>query len=281
MEQNLTAPTERIEKIVAELRKHTAQEAYTLKIEPDRTPTIFDSKFGGQPYWDLSKPYPTDPTGEKLLLLAQINFDTAEVDAPLPQTGMLQFFIAKDDVFGLDFDAPDRQETFRVVYHERIDRSVTEEQIRALGIEQETELTPVFREVVVSMHRETAYINPECCHFDEIMVKVIEQVCGQTPDEADWDDALTDAENEYLYDTLDSGGHWMLGYPYFTQSDPRECTEEYERYDTLLFQMDSDMGDDGEDYVLWGDSGVGNFFIAREDLEKQDFSKVLYNWDCC
>ena len=44
--------------------------------------------------------------------------------------------------------------------------------------------------------------------------------------------------------------------------------------------MDSDM--EGKlDYVLWGDCGVGNFFINRRDLENLDFSRILYTWDCC
>lgn len=37
--------------------------------------TIFDSKFGEIPYWDFSKEFPTDSKGEKLKLLAQINFE--------------------------------------------------------------------------------------------------------------------------------------------------------------------------------------------------------------
>jgi len=31
---------------------------------------------------------------------------------------------------------------------------------------------------------------------------------------------------------------------------------------------------------MWGDCGVGNFFINIEDLKNLDFSDVLYNWDC-
>ena len=67
------------------------------------------------------------------------------------------------------------------------------------------------------------------------------------------------------------------GYPYFTQDDPRP---EDSPYDTLLFQMDSEMSD-GIDYIMWGDMGVGNFFIDLEDLKNCDFSRVLYTWDCC
>ncbi|WP_202890502.1 DUF1963 domain-containing protein [Brevibacillus brevis] len=39
-------------------------------------------------------------------------------------------------------------------------------------------------------------------------------------------------------------------------------------------------GDNYDYYVSWGDSGVGNFFIRREDMLHLDFSKVSYTWDC-
>ena len=38
---------------------------------------------------------------------------------------------------------------------------------------------------------------------------------------------------------------------------------------------------DGEDEIMWGDCGVGNFFISSDDLKRLDFSRVLYTWDCC
>ena len=86
---------------------------------------------------------------------------------------------------------------------------------------------------------------------------------------------------EFFQETDDgcmTGGHWMLGYPSFTQEDPR--TED-SPFDTLLLQIDSMRDEDGGNPILWGDCGVCNFFIARTDLEKLDFSRVLYNWDCC
>ena len=67
--------------------------------------------------------------------------------------------------------------------------------------------------------------------------------------------------------------HKLGGYAYFTQWDPRETEGEIRDY-MLLFQMDSD------DHIIWGDVGVGNFFINPSDLKKKDFSKVFYNWDC-
>nr|MCR5080229.1 DUF1963 domain-containing protein [Treponema sp.] len=70
-------------------------------------------------------------------------------------------------------------------------------------------------------------------------------------------------------------GHRISGYPYFTQYDPRSADD---GYDVLLLQIDTD--DDGGNQIMWGDSGIANFFIKREDLKKRDFSNVLYNWDC-
>ena len=70
----------------------------------------------------------------------------------------------------------------------------------------------------------------------------------------------------------------MLGYPSFTQEDPR--TED-SPFDTLLLQIDSMRGEENNYSILWGDCGVANFFIAQSDLENLDFSRVLYNWDCC
>ena len=66
-----------------------------------------------------------------------------------------------------------------------------------------------------------------------------------------------------------------MGYPAFTQSDPRYYNKEYSKYNTLLLQIDTDEN------IMWGDSGVANFFIDKEDLENNNFNNILYNWDCC
>ena len=39
--------------------------------------------------------------------------------------------------------------------------------------------------------------------------------------------------------------------------------------------------DGNREQVMWGDSGIANFFINREKLRRCDFSDVIYNWDCC
>ena len=88
-----------------------------------------------------------------------------------------------------------------------------------------------------------------------------------------------EAENllENMDDFFDGGsGHKIGGYPGFAQWDPRSSED---THDVLLFQLDSDMGTDWK--ILWGDCGIGNFFINWEKLKNCDFSDVLYTWDCC
>ena len=70
-------------------------------------------------------------------------------------------------------------------------------------------------------------------------------------------------------------GSKLLGYPCFTQYDPREYEEEKRKYDRLLLQLDSD------EHICWGDIGIANFFINEQKLAEGDFSDVFYNWDCC
>lgn len=79
-------------------------------------------------------------------------------------------------------------------------------------------------------------------------------------------------KTEEIYEAFSGFGSKLLGYPTFTQYDPRNNNE----YDTLLFQLDSD-----NDHMMWGDCGVANFFINSRKLKAHDFSDILYNWDCC
>lgn len=80
-----------IEEIASFIKQQTRKAAYALTLQKGTAPDLFDSKFGGLPYWKPDMQYPVDRTGRKMLLLAQINFDRATVDERLPQQGMLQF----------------------------------------------------------------------------------------------------------------------------------------------------------------------------------------------
>lgn len=274
----------RIENLAEELRRLSGKEAYRLLTDAARTPGLFDSKFGGLPYWDFSKPYPKDLVRQPMQLLAQLNFETLGVGVPFPDHGMLQFFIPQqDELFGCRFGEPTGD--FRIVYHERIDSSITPEAVLAKGIPAgPCGQSPVFAERAVYAEPRTSYINDRAPEIETVFRTAVRNAWGEELSNEYSYEYLDDDDYNALFDALTdqsdgsmNGGHWMLGYPSFTQEDPRE---EGSPYDTLLLQIDSVL--EGNQYsILWGDCGVANFFIRREDLEKRDFSRVLYNWDCC
>ena len=272
---------ERSRQILDEIKRRTSTTAYQLEFDTESAPTIFDSKVGGLPYWDPAKTYPTDSKGNKMRLLAQINFDREKVEAPLPQGGMLQFFLAYDDVYGLHYHDEIRQKNWRIVYHEKIDTSVTTEEVEAMGIhvppDNEEVYSPVFRSCVFRLVKQDTWIGP---HNWESFGTLAKEIASDMFGESDFEyapDVFGEEQFKIIQDELwGTACSQLLGYPFFTQVDVRE---EGSRYDTLLFQLDSETVDE-EEITMWGDCGVGNFFINIEDLKNLDFSDVLYNWDC-
>lgn len=272
-------PNETIQKILDFIQKETTQNAYSVVVETDAPTGIFDSKFSGLPYWDDTKAYPKDQQGNPMLLLAQFNFDKDKVTEPLPTKGMLQFFIANDEDFGLWKDE------FAVVYHETIDTTITEQKLAEMGITfcaDDLEMFPVCEPCGVRITPQTVSMNMSDTRFSSIFQKAVKAVLPEQSIPCSPED-LFEEDFDYFYDNLfDTTGHWLLGYPFFTQFDPRGDNDDVEHieepdifYDTLLFQMDSD------DNIIWGDVGVANFFINKKDLENKNFDDILYSWDCC
>lgn len=273
-----------IEEIASFIKQQTRKAAYALTLQKGTAPDLFDSKFGGLPYWKPDMQYPVDRTGRKMLLLAQINFDRATVDERLPQQGMLQFFIALDEVdgtYGYDDAAPDSQEMFRVIYHETVDYAVTQEEILEMEVPVSSDpaledLTPVWKPFRVDIAPRALYINTADRRFDKLFRDAVRTLTGKKLGRQLVFDILTREDYDYLDNELSCYGHNMLGAPYFVQYDLRENPK---YYDTVLLQLHSELGAE-DDYMCWGDGGVANFFINSEALARRDFSKVLYCWDC-
>ena len=280
------------------IKEATAQKTYALKINLNRVPSVFDSKVGGLPYWDLNVPIPRTSDGKKMALLAQLNMVDYPDNDLLPKEGMLQFFIGASDVYGLNFDDQTLQEGFRVVFHEEIDRSFSSESIKGefiLPHDSDDDDLPIASEYALDVEQKVAYMFHDDYRFDGVIKSVAQSIgLRNRPEYANLTDKefyriLWDSlepifeENEESYEFVMSGSR-VLGYPFFTQSDPREVQGKYSGYDILLLQLDSEdrkLSDDSYDWmVMWGDCGVGNFFIRKEDLLNKDFSHVLYNWDC-
>lgn len=274
-EENLDI--EKLDCISNYIKKHGEKTVYRISLV-NHSCALEDSKFGGYPLWPKDQAYPISKEGEKLVLLAQINFSKEEFENPLlPKEGILQFFVLDNDYTGCNFFCDGGQgDSYQIVYHKQVEQPLSVEEIDARGIPTTATLPkdspfPLDEERKISFveDKDFPYIeNPE---YSMLLKRALQELYHE-----EWSKTAIEyfnyTELDYLWETYDTMGHKMLGYPGFTQSDPRGDDTPY---DTVLLQMDS------EDNIMWGDCGIANFFINSSKLKNLDFSDVMYTWDCC
>ena len=59
----------KLDKIADIIKEKTKTVSYSISCEQGDDISIFESKFGGLPYWDLNMEYPLDNKGKKIVLL--------------------------------------------------------------------------------------------------------------------------------------------------------------------------------------------------------------------
>jgi uncharacterized protein YwqG len=262
----------------ADLEKYLTP--YQAKIQATETPVmritleamsaddVLISKVGGMAYWPEGEKYPVGENGKPLFLLAQIRFDEMPAMAGYPRKGILQFFIADTDYYGANFEGNfsmselQKQTNFRVHYWPTLDKPG--QKVDAGNSDSLPHNPQKPRRMKFELQKEV--ISSVDFRFDKIFgMAHYESIALYAGTNGIDEDNLTDA----VWERFDGGGHKIGGYPYFTQSDPRDNSEM-----ELLFQLDSD------DDMMWGDVGVANFFIRPDDLKQLNFTRVAYNWDC-
>lgn len=273
--------TDDIRQIKREITQGNRKPVLRFTLEPGE-PELCESKIGGTPYLPHDTAWPLGTNGLPMTFLAQVDCAALAGLPDFPHSGLLQFFIGLDEVFGADYEDITKPGNFQVLYHEAIDPSVTADEVRKKRPEvpdpvEAACMTPL--ETACRIHFGT----PEMQALTEGDFRYEQLFCRK------WNALHPEPPVTYMWElsgVYGDGGeeeeephHQMGGYPFFTQSDPRS-EDKYPELDTLLFQLDSEFRG-GHDLVLWGDCGVGNFFISHEDLKKRDFSKVGYSWDCC
>ena len=273
--------------ILQRIHETDGAESIRIKTAVKDTPLpLTASKFGGLPYWERTNEYPKSENGEPLYLLAQINFADVPHLPDFPERGLLQIFVQADETWGLDFK-DEKQKNWRIVYHKTISSimAMSEADLRAMGVKSssdekdEGEYLPFEKEYALSFEKQLTFVHPNCDdQFDDTVQAIAEELGFPVFDGGALDWFEEDDYNAFCVGE-DYAQHQLGGFPNFTQNDVRRVG------DVLLFQMDSEMGkgEDGKSKsweILWGDCGIANFFISREDLRNRDFSNVLYNWDC-
>ena len=241
---------------------------------------IIDSKVMGLPYIPKGAQIPQTANGDKMMMIAQINCDDLQGLADFPEKGILQFFVLNDEdgLLGLDFDNQTVQDSFRVIYHEKIEEFYDENELKSI-------YNPYnFEESYITNDNESYKMNFELTsekeRFEDIFYHIFRKICKEK--------GLKQTQEDWLYRKLlnfmqYSENYYSQcdGFAFFTQDDPREYNEEYKKFDTVLFQLNSEFDENTRNWkVCIGDAGVINFFINRENLKKKDFSEILYNWDC-
>ena len=241
---------------------------------------ITDSKVMGLPYIPKGAEIPQTANGDKMMMITQINCDDLQGLADFPQKGILQFFVLNDEdgLLGLDFDNQTVQDSFRVIYHEKIEEFYDENELKNI-------YNPYnFEESYITNNNESYKMNFELTsekeRFEDMFYDIFTTICKEKE--------LKQTQEDWLYRKLVNFMQYSEnyysqcdGFAFFTQEDPREYNEEYKKFDTVLFQLNSEFDENTRNWkVCIGDAGVINFFINREKLKNKDFSEILYNWDC-
>mgnify|MGYP003340295765 CR=1 FL=1 len=178
-----------------------------------------------------------------------------------PDQGILQFYIAGEhDLYGACFENPAQQDDFRVLYFPEVTTNEAD-LLTDFDFLEDCYQLPFNRPSALTFTRKFAPLSASDYQFESVII-------GSDRDDPDI--------YEIYEELFSSQGHKIGGYPFFTQSDPREFDPYGEEEYQLLLQIDTD----DEAGIMWGDCGVANFFISPADLERKDFSRVFYNWDC-
>ena len=273
--------SERALRIVEEIKSRTAHGHYRLVLNEDRVPGVTESKIGGQPYWAAGMDFPVDDQGNKMLMLLQVNCAQAGLKSPLPEQGLLQWFISvnPERMFGCRGNYSEGGDGFRIIYHEMIDENAawTDAPVHSTIDEM---LTPVRREVAIDVVPELTMMGVSDGRFNRLFFDIVKDITGVDHTGKMWYQYLDNDDCLYLEQHLGMKRpcHQMLGYPVYTQDEARR---DISCHDTLLFQLDSQFSAiDRRELVMWGDMGSGYIFINRDDLAARDFSRTYYCWDC-
>ena len=209
---------EDIKIIIEEIKKNNSRECINIIIEENDSLNLTDSKFGGLPYIPTDSDTPKDSNGNQLALLAQINCDDLPENALYPKDGLLQFWISRNDDFGLD-----NKEDYCVKYIENIEDNISTENIlnkyNLLNEENGEEYSPFNKKNTsfeLKFEKGISTITSTDFLFEEIALKTI---CELFPDE-NIEDLYNDLERDVfdaLFKAFNGVKHAIGAYPTFTQ----------------------------------------------------------------
>ncbi len=215
------------------------------------------SKFLGNPFFPVGTEYPKDKDGKHMVLLAQVNFSEVPELPGFPSSGLLQLYFSVGNWWDMG--------TERIMYH-------TSEDLKKPSISDFSFInTSEYDELPINKIHSLSFkksIDTGCSEDSQFSFMFGEH------DYWDFEDTLSKNEKEEFSEYFSNEGHKIGGYADFTQSDPRDYDKK-QRNDVQLLQIDVD------DFIMFGDSGVGHVFINPDDLKSNKFERAYFYWDCC
>ncbi len=243
----------------------------------------WNSRLGGLAYLPKGQPYPTGPDGVPLALLAQLNFSEMPALEGYPSQGILQFFIAggqsRAHVYGMsDYDATPyskqdffaslaRQTWFRVIYHPQVLQERDKLQSPPMSPH---DMSPLSGTTRLRFQAATEPVSVWDVRFQRFFGKPADAFFAQfgAQEEVAAVNYMAFAQKEHFAK--------VGGYSAPVQSDPRMIrpAEDW----VVLLELNHGR-EEGRFDLMWGDGGMGAFYIRADDLKRLDFSKVVYYWD--
>ena len=277
------------EAVYDELKAAHNKEVIYIKAEKVDDLSLEESKFGGFPFVPLGGAIPTNAEGSQLALLAQINCAQLPENNMYPSDGWLQVWCLEDEMYGFCSDTIQPETNQKVLYIPAGTQGEPLERVEAMYQPYGNEECPLWfvdeQGAIWGMRLSFTHGQQGITYSDgRFRDLFLDRWNKHYPEQAV--ENFYDLPDEIFENMVDSHdgpdcAHQLGGYPYFTQYDPRYefDSAELAKYTEVLFQIDSQF--DTKWDLCWGDAGVRNFFISREDLEALDFSDLLYNFDCC
>ena len=277
------------EAVYDELKAEHHKEVIYIKAEKADDLSLEESKFGGFPFVPLGGAIPTNAEGSQLALLAQINCAQLPENNMYPSDGWLQIWCLEDEMYGFCSDTIQPETNQKVLYIPAGTQGEPLERVEAMYQPYVSEDCPLWfvddQGAIWGMRLSFTHGQQGITYSDgRFRDLFLDRWNKRYPEQAV--ENFYDLPDEIFENMVDSHdgpdcAHQLGGYPYFTQYDPRfeYRSSEATKYTELLFQIDSQF--DTKWDLCWGDAGVRNLFISRENLEALDFSDLLYNFDCC
>lgn len=236
----------------------------TIIIQPyQRSTTLTESKFAGEPYLPSFQTYPKDLTGEPMRLLAQINFAEIPPLLGFPSRGLLQFFISANTfkTTTVNYYEDIFQQFYKVRFYPTVNDSAAHSQQAHFSIPTTLDGFPIRQELALQFQ----LIQEPISALDYRAQRHLPFLLSSQMD---------DVQEIYLQHFLGAGAK-IGGYAYYLNEDIHQESLLLQRYNVLLLQIDShdELG------IMWADCGVGKFFINREKLLRKDFSDILFQWE--